>query len=769
MGEIGGTEGHSSASANEKCRNKRKCSSDLTFHPPDLPPSLSMTEFPKYELLEQHFQSAFRQLSSILEKSKDLSKDKKVEKHEVDDAEWDDPITFQLEELLSSLLSTTFASAAKKLVGCGYTEETAEWAILNSSNFNGTNDAESSIFEGALALLKMNEHVKMPKKTVFEGLRSLVEYTLLEMIHVVRELRPELTVTEVMWCLLVSDMDLATACGLRWSPEEAHGGSPVELSGKLGALKPGDPRAQIFHPETPTVGPAQYRKPGPGPVGSRKEASISLQELKARFPGIADMDEKPGAAGGNKKAPAIHFKRDLLRQKAVHFEKNYRGRLTKGSFKAKVAAWGSMVLDQTLKSQSGVVMMENYSRLSISEQEEKNIVNRQLADIDPVSAFPARNPGTCRGGGEKVVKFPDPPKEPTNYYAQIPFDEILQEYVAKDEKDKLLLMIVPLKAELERELQGWCNWANEKVMQAAGKLMKEHAELKTLRQEKEDIEKSKKDKQTVEESMVKRLAEMDNALANTTGQIELTSCTVRRLEVENNVLRREMEDARMEARGSAVKLEEAVAKEQEMMKKLQVCEVEKGLMVEKLSITRREKAELESRIGKMKNRQNQFKVLLRQEEKERVKAEKLLDSLRGEREKVETLMKAEVDNINRTAQVKKHKFEEDIKNLQSMISELKMESDKEKIAALSAGYGPNVPKYRGERMAVFQEIFGTGDVKEERECVMCMTDEISVVFLPCAHQVLCGSCNALHEKEGMKDCPSCRETIKKRVSVSFRE
>ncbi|GER43740.1 RING/U-box superfamily protein [Striga asiatica] len=749
MGEIGGTEGHSSASANEKCRNKRKCSSDLTFQPP----SLSLTEFPKYELLEQHFQSAFRQLGSILEKSRDLSKDKKLEKkHEVEH-EWDDPITFQLEELLSSLLSTTFSSAARKLVRCGYTEETAEWAILNSSNFNGTNDAESSIFEGALALLKMNEHVKMPKKTVFEGIRSLVEYTLLEMIHVVRELRPELTVTEVMWCLLVSDMDLATACGLRWSPEEAHGGSPVEPSGKLGALKPGDPRAQNF-------GPVQCRKPGPGPVGSRKEASLSLQELKARFPGIADMDEK---LGGNKKAPAIHFKRDLLRQKAVHFEKNYRGRLTKGSFKAKVAAWGSMVLDQTLKSQSGVVMMENYSRLSISEEGEKNI-----GDIDPVSAFPARNHGKC-SGGEKVVKFPDPPKEPTNYYAQIPFDEILQEYVAKDEKDKLLLMIVPLKVELERELQGWCNWANEKVMQAAGKLMKENAELKTLRQEKEDIEKSKKDKHSVEESMVKRLAEMDNALANTTGQIELTSCTVRRLEAENNVLRREMEDARIEARGSAVKLEEAVAKELEMMKKLQGCEVEKGLMVEKLSITRREKAELESRIGKMKNRQNQFKVLLRQEEKERVKAEKLLDSLRGEREKVESLMKAEVDNINQTAQVKKHKFEQDIKNLQSMISELKMESDKEKIAALNAGYSPNVPKYRGERMAVFQEIFGSGDVKEERECVMCMTDEISVVFLPCAHQVLCGSCNALHEKEGMKDCPSCREIIKKRVSVSFRE
>lgn len=94
-------------------------------------------------------------------------------------------------------------------------------------------------------------------------------------------------------------------------------------------------------------------------------------------------------------------------------------------------------------------------------------------------------------------------------------------------------MIVPLKVELQRELQGWYDWANEKVMQATWKLQREL-------QEKEDIEKSKKEKQTVEEITVKRLAEMDYVLANAIGQIELANCTIRRLEAKNNMLRREM-------------------------------------------------------------------------------------------------------------------------------------------------------------------------------------------------------------------------------------
>ncbi|KAI3472685.1 hypothetical protein Pfo_030834 [Paulownia fortunei] len=104
------------------------------------------------------------------------------------------------------------------------------------------------------------------------------------------------------------------------------------------------------------------------------------------------------------------------------------------------------------------------------------------------------------------------------------------------------------------------------------------------------------------------------------------------------------------------------------------------------------------------------------------------------------------------AQTNMQKCEDNIKNLENMISELRLESDKSKIAALNVGYGSclageNVSTFPGmqlpkitKRLAVFQDNFGAGDVKPERECVMCMTEEISVVFLPCAHQVLCGQC-----------------------------
>lgn len=171
-----------------------------------------------------------------------------------------------------------------------------------------------------------------------------------------------------------------------------------------------------------------------------------------------------------------------------------------------------------------------------------------------------------------------------------------------------------------------------------------------------------------------------------------------------------------------------------------------------------------------------FQALWKQEEKEKSKAANQIDYLRKKLKEEEASMKAEADNIKKAAEKEMQKCEANIKKLQSMIAELRLDSDRSKIAALSMGYnsylaslpGSQLPKVT-KRLAVFQDNFNESpEVKPERECVMCMTEEISVVFIPCAHQVLCGECNVLHEKEGMKDCPSCRTPIQKRVSVTYR-
>ncbi|CAI9274707.1 unnamed protein product [Lactuca saligna] len=59
------------------------------------------------------------------------------------------------------------------------------------------------------------------------------------------------------------------------------------------------------------------------------------------------------------------------------------------------------------------------------------------------------------------------------------------------------------------------------------------------------------------------------------------------------------------------------------------------------------------------------------------------------------------------------------------------------------------------------------DEKETRidgDCIICLKDEVSVVFLPCAHQVLYASCNDEYGTKRMAKatCPIFRVAIEQR-------
>lgn len=140
--------------------------------------------------------------------------------------------------------------------------------------------------------------------------------------------------------------------------------------------------------------------------------------------------------------------------------------------------------------------------------------------------------------------------------------------------------------------------------------------------------------------------------------------------------------------------------------------------------------------------------------------------------------------IKSKAETGLQKYHEDIQKLEKEISQLRLKTDSSKIAALRRGIdGIYLGKFTDSRHGMvqkesrtsfisevvtdFQDFSRTGGVKRERECVMCLSEEMSVVFLPCAHQVVCTTCNDLHEKQGMKDCPSCRSPILRRIPVCF--
>lgn len=66
----------------------------------------------------------------------------------------------------------------------------------------------------------------------------------------------------------------------------------------------------------------------------------------------------------------------------------------------------------------------------------------------------------------------------------------------------------------------------------------------------------------------------------------------------------------------------------------------------------------------------------------------------------------------------------------------------------------------GEKDVNIEKIFQD----DEPDCVICMTEEKSVVIAPCGHYCLCNSC-ALTVKRVQNKCPICRSSMEKIVKI----
>uniref|UniRef100_A0A0D3ASJ2 RING-type domain-containing protein n=1 Tax=Brassica oleracea var. oleracea TaxID=109376 RepID=A0A0D3ASJ2_BRAOL len=236
-------------------------------------------------------------------------------------------------------------------------------------------------------------------------------------------------------------------------------------------------------------------------------------------------------------------------------------------------------------------------------------------------------------------------------------------------------------------------------------------------------------------------------------QVEKANNAVRRLELEHSLLKKEREAASIRAAECAESCIKAKERVKRALKSTQSWDWQKVLLQEELKSQRDKVAELQQEVVKAKNRHNQIEEELGKAEEERIKT------------------KAENDVKSYT---------ENIKRLESEISKLKLKSNGLKIAALKKGMdGSNDGNKSGmthatttftktNQMAAAANAWeNSAKIKRERECVMCLSEEMSVIFLPCAHQVLCSKCNQLHEKEAMDDCPSCRAKIQRRIQARF--
>ncbi|KAK1352600.1 putative E3 ubiquitin-protein ligase RF298 [Heracleum sosnowskyi] len=795
-------------------KNKRKHSSECASHVLVEEMPLSLKDIPSYELIDEKLADEFRNLELLDEKianensdlesargSSDIPTGDEVKEYLPED--WDDPSECQFEELLSSILYTTFRNAVKKMADYGHSEEDAEQVVLRRGFCHGDKDPVSNIVEGALPFLERKQEVDLSKYQVFDNVQNmqhLVEYTMVEMVNLLREIKPSLSVSEAMWSLLICDLNVKKACAME--PDVLSGLRSEAVSGGI-SFNSVDPQIKSDVKTYQKIPSNTSKSAMPNPSDPRKSQtnipsegeSSNSHSVRIPFPGgfittNAQSSNMEDASGVAKKCCSANSKRELLRQRTLHMEK-CRGRMSmpRGAFKSKLTSISCSVMEKkSVGYMKNVSYKESTAAQAISVPTTATSSTPARLPVKDVSAADDKNsklisPETKPPAGSQISTV-TPSKTP-DYFAGIPYDKSTNKYLPQNKRQELLLALVAKKEAQEKEIQHWSDWTTKMVRQAAQRLGKDKEELKALRQEKEEEEKLMKDKQILEENTMKRLAEMECALTNANRQTEMANSSVSKLEQKNLAMKQKLESAKLLALKSSEELQEAVLKEHATLKKVQLCDSEKEVLLENLKSYKNKGAKLNKDLKKAEVLCKQNEALWKQEEREKEKILAQASSVKKERERLEALSKEERRKIKQKADCELEKYKDNMKELEEQISKLRMDCESSRVAALREGInrsyvshptGSNIPAKPGylipnvyKRLPVFQGMLPPSEsVKaNNRECSMCMVEDISVIFLPCAHQVLCEECNERHEKDGATTCPICRALIQTRFKPQF--
>lgn len=164
----------------------------------------------------------------------------------------------------------------------------------------------------------------------------------------------------------------------------------------------------------------------------------------------------------------------------------------------------------------------------------------------------------------------------------------------------------------------------------------------------------------------------------------------------------------------------------------------------------------------------------RQEQKAKELALTQVEEERHSKEAAEASNKRKLEALRLKIEIDFQRHKDDLQRLEQEFSRLKASAESTELIHQSTiftlGKSERVMP-QGETIArLLHELDELEDSTEketnhDRDCMICTKDEVSIVFLPCAHQVLCVSCSDNYGKKGKATCPCCRVPIEQRIRV----
>ncbi|ESQ33532.1 hypothetical protein EUTSA_v10006944mg [Eutrema salsugineum] len=627
-----------------------------------------------------------------------------------------------LEEILLKHLEFLYNQAVSKLIDLGYEEGDAMRAVLSNGHCYGELDVLTNIVNNSLSYLNSTSsggsdgNGEDRSETGFTDLRDLEEYSLAGMIYLLQQVKPSLSKGDAMWCLLMSELHVGRASSM-----------DVPSSGN---------RACCCAKEDSNV----------EGVGSTLDLASFMAPALCRFHGGWEFENGGGPEFSGKGFSMNNAELKLQRE----IECPRRFNLTpsmKSLLKRNVAAFaagfrGSM------------------------KQKESEASGNSLSCNDPARVEACEQQPRGSGSEESVSSV-------LEKFQDLNLDDNV-ESVGVDDKDGVIVTLLDEVKDLEKKLKERKDWAQKKAMQAAQKVSDELAELKSLNSERQGIQLLKKGNQAAEESTLKRISDLDIAVKKAQCQLDRAELIVGTLEKQNAEFRAEREGFKLSASESLKACMEETKKEKKCMKKLLAWEKQKLKLQDEITVEKENIKALYKALAQITEDEKETEAEWRQEQKAKEQALAQVEEEQRSKEAAEAHNKRKLETLRLKIELDFQRHKDDHQRLEQELSRLKASSDTDSSHLPNNVWKPE--KSQGENIAKLLEeldrLEGTyeNEANYDRECIICMKDEVSVVFLPCAHQVVCGSCSdsffSSENNGGSKvTCPCCRALVQHRIRI----
>ncbi|XP_031128044.1 MND1-interacting protein 1-like [Ipomoea triloba] len=427
-----------------------------------------------------------------------------------------------------------------------------------------------------------------------------------------------------------------------------------------------------------------------------------------------------------------------------------------------------------LNSQVKTLLQRNVGVISARLRENtKHLENQSQASLGSLKI--GDSSGLTETGGEEspnVVNDDDAITSVVSKFRDLHIQSTETVRIQIDQKDEAILSLVREIKDLERQVKERKQWAYDKATQAGRKLFNHITELEKLRKERDEIQLLKKGKQAIEDKSMKKLAEMENEIRKASGQVDHANSAVKKLENENAEIRAEMEASKLSASESQKTCMEATKREKKSLKKLSAIEKLKSKLQVGIAAEIHKISNLQKQLAQAEAGQKEAEVKWRQEQKAK---EQSLAQVEEERRNSE----ADVANDKRKIEAMRSKIEiellrhkDDLHRLERELSQVKATEQTSRQHLQSHDLSMqnlNGAKSEGDIMRDLDALEDSADgeaIDHDRRCIICLKDDVSVIFLPCAHQVFCAKCNNCHGRKGKAiTCPCCQVPIQQRICV----